>query len=85
MTDINAKALKEKTARTLDRVQAGESFRVTRNGTVAALLVPPRAGADPEWKEIMSAVWEAQKQVAPTRPNPVLAERRRRNRAARLR
>jgi hypothetical protein len=40
---------------------------------------------DPEWSEIMVAVWKAQKRSRGKRRNPVLNERQRRNYAARLR
>ena len=77
--------LHEKTDQLLARVRQGESFRVLRDGRPIAFLIPAAEAVDPEWTEIMSDVWKAQKARAPKRPNPVLKERKARNYAAGLR
>jgi antitoxin (DNA-binding transcriptional repressor) of toxin-antitoxin stability system len=85
MKAITSKFLHERTAHCLDRVQEGERLEVYRNGKLRALLIPAEVEQDPEWRDIMRDVWAAQKEAGPRRKNPVLAERQRRNRAARLR
>jgi prevent-host-death family protein len=85
MTEVTSKMLHEKTGQLLDRARQGERFRVVRNGQTEAFLVPAADSVDPEWPQIMSEVWKAQKKSAPKRPNPVLKERKARNYAARLR
>jgi antitoxin (DNA-binding transcriptional repressor) of toxin-antitoxin stability system len=89
MTEVTSKTLKEKTADCLDRVQAGETLRVIRNGQRAALLVPDPAAEDASWPEIMAEVWklrdEATKSGKKARSNPVLAARKRRKHATGLR
>ncbi len=85
MTEITSKGLHEKTGQVLDRARQGERFRVVRGGQPDAFLIPPSDAVDPEWKEIMAEVWAAQEQVGPTRPNPVLLERKARRYAARVR
>jgi antitoxin (DNA-binding transcriptional repressor) of toxin-antitoxin stability system len=85
MTDVTSKLLHEKTGQLLDRARQGERFRILRDGRAEAFLVPATEAVDPEWKEIMSEVWKAQKGPGSKRPNPILKERRARNYAARLR
>jgi len=85
MTDITSKMLHEKTGQLLDRARQGERFRVIRDGQPDAFLVPATESVDPEWHEIMAKVWDAQKKNGPKRPNPILAQRKKRNYAARLR
>ena len=85
MTNVTSKTLHEKTGQILDRARQGERFRILRNGKPDAFLVPASEAIDPEWPEIMSEVWKAQKKSASKRPNPILKERRRRNYAAHLR
>jgi len=85
MTDVSSKMLHEKTGQLLDRARRGERFRILRAGQPDAYLVPPSEGLDPEWNEIMTEVWEAQKSGGKTRANPVLKERKSRRYAARLR
>jgi len=82
---ITAKVLHEKTAECLDRVRQGERLRVVWGRKHEAWLVPAGAAEDPPWSEIMKDVWAAQKLGGEIRRNPVLAERHRRNHAARLR
>ena len=85
MTTITSKELHEQTASLLDRVKQGQRFRVLRGGEADALLVPANEELDPSWDEIMADVRKARESGGPTRPNPILAERRKRNYAARLR
>lgn len=88
MKEITSKELHEQTGGVLDQVKQGQRFRVLRNGEPDALLVPVTEQIDPSWDEIMGEVWataeEIRKKGIPPRPNPVLAERKRRNFAARL-
>jgi prevent-host-death family protein len=77
--------LHEKTGQLLDRVRRGERFIIVRDGVPDGYLVPASESVDPPWSEIMAEVWELQKKVKETRPNPVLAERKRRNRVLGLR
>jgi antitoxin (DNA-binding transcriptional repressor) of toxin-antitoxin stability system len=85
MTDLTSKALHEKTGQILDRARRGERFRITRDGKAEAFLIPAQESVDPEWPEIMAEVWRLQKESRERRPNPVLAERKRRNYGSRLR
>jgi antitoxin (DNA-binding transcriptional repressor) of toxin-antitoxin stability system len=85
VTSITSKELHEQTAAVLDRVKQGQRFRVLRGGEADALLVPATDQVDPPWDEIMAEVRRARVQAKPPRPNPILAERRKRNYAARLR
>jgi antitoxin (DNA-binding transcriptional repressor) of toxin-antitoxin stability system len=85
MTEIASKQLHEQTAAMLDRAKGGQRMRVIRNGRPAALLIPANEEIDPSWEEIMAEVRKVRAQGAPTRPNPVLAERRKRHYAARVR
>ena len=85
MHDITLKTLHENTSQCLDRVKRGERFRVLRNGKPGALLVPMDEAVDPSWDVIMAEVRAARKETGPTRPNPILAERRKRNYAAGVR
>lgn len=85
ITDITLKALHERTGKLLSRVRQGERFRVLRHGETEGFLLPPSEASDPEWRELMAEVWAAQKQRKPVRENPVLRDRKARNRAARLR
>lgn len=85
MTPITSKELHEQTGKLLDRVKQGQRFRVLRGGKTDALLVPATDQVDPPWDEIMAEVRKAREQGKPVRPNPILAERGKRNHAARLR
>jgi antitoxin (DNA-binding transcriptional repressor) of toxin-antitoxin stability system len=85
MTSITSKELHEQTGALLDRVKQGQRFRVLRGGEAGALLVPATDQVDPPWDEIMAEVRKARAQPKPARPNPVLAERRKRHYAAGLR
>lgn len=85
MTSITSKQLHEQTAAFLDRVKQGQRFRVIRGGETDALLVPATDQIDPPWDEIMAEVRKARAQGKRPRPNPILAERKKRNHAARLR
>jgi antitoxin (DNA-binding transcriptional repressor) of toxin-antitoxin stability system len=85
MMEITSKQLHEQTAAMLDRAKRGQRMRVLRNGKPDALLVPADEAIDPSWDEIMADVRKARAKGGPTRPNPILAERRKRNYAARLR
>ena len=85
VTSITSKELHEQTAALLDRVKQGQRFRVIRGGEADALLVPATDQIDPPWDEIMAEVRKTRAQDKPPRPNPILAERRKRNYAARLR
>lgn len=82
VTSITSKELHEKTAALLDRVKKGQRFRVLRRGEVDALMVPATDQIDPSWDEIMVEVRRARAQAKPRRPNPILAERRKRHYAA---
>lgn len=85
MTSITSKELHEQTGALLDRVKQGQRFRVLRGGKADALLVPATEQIDPSWNEIMAEVRDARVQGKPSHPNPLLAERRKRHHAARLR
>ena len=85
MTSITSKELHEQTAALLDRVKQGQRFRVLRGGKADALLVPANDQVDPPWDAIMGEVRKARAQGQPLRSNPVLAERRKRHYAARVR
>ena len=85
MTSITSKELHEQTGALLDRVKQGQRFRVMRGGEADALLVPATDQIDPPWDEIMAEVRNARAQGKPPRPNPILAERRQRQYAARVR
>ena len=78
MHDITLKTLHESTSKCLDRVKRGERFRVLRNGKPGALLVPADEPVDPSWDVIMAEVRAARGKSGRTRPNPVLAERKKR-------
>ncbi len=81
MSAITANTLHIETRDVLDDVEQGRAFNITRRGKIIGRIVPvkERTGAS-SWDEIMSPVWEAQKRVNATKPNPVLAERARRRR-----
>lgn len=85
MTSITSKELHERTGALLDRVKQGQRFRVLRSGQADALLIPATDQIDPSWDEILAGVRKARAQGQPPRPNPILAERRKRHHAARLR
>src|SRR4030095_34467 len=85
MTSITSKELHEQTGALLDRVKQGQRFRVLRGGETDALLIPATDQIDPPWDEIMAEVRKTRAQVKSPRPNPILAERRKRNYAARVR
>jgi antitoxin (DNA-binding transcriptional repressor) of toxin-antitoxin stability system len=85
MTEITSKQLHEQTAAMLDQAMGGQRMKVVRNGRPAALLIPVDEEIDPSWEEIMAEVRTARAQGGSTRPNPVLAERRKRHYAARVR
>ena len=85
MTSITSKELHEQTGALLDRVKRGQRFRVVRGGETDALLIPAADQIDPPWDEIMAEVRNARAQGKPSRPNPILSERKKRNHAARLR
>ena len=82
---MTSKMLHEKTGQLLDRARQGERFRVLRQGRAEAFLIPVAESIDPEWPEIMAAVWKAQRKPGPRRSNPVLKERKGRHYAAHLR
>jgi antitoxin (DNA-binding transcriptional repressor) of toxin-antitoxin stability system len=82
MQDITLKTLHENTSQCVDRVKRGERLRVLRNGKPGALLVPADEAVDPPWDVIMAEVRAARQAMGPTRPNPVLRERKKRNYAA---
>ncbi len=84
MTPITSKELHEQTGALLDQVKRGERFRVIRGGETDALLVPATDQVDPPWDEIMAEVRKARAQDKASRPNPILAERKKRH-YARLR
>ena len=85
MTSITSKELHEQTGTLLDRVKRGQRFRILRGGETDALLVPATDQIDPPWDEIMAEVRKARAQGKPPLPNPILAERTKRNYAARVR
>jgi antitoxin (DNA-binding transcriptional repressor) of toxin-antitoxin stability system len=84
MMEITSKQLHEQTASMLDRAKGGQRMRIIRNGKPAAWLVPANEEIDPSWDEIMAEVRKARAKGGPTRPNPVLGERRKRHYAARV-
>ena len=77
--------LHKKTGQLLSRARQGERFRILRDGQPDAYLVPPTEELDPEWPDIMSEVWKAQRAAGKPRSNLVLQERKARKYAARLR
>jgi len=85
MTSITSKELHEQTGALLDRVRQGQRFRVLRGGEADALLVPAGDQIDPPWDDIMAEVRKARSKGRPLRSNLVLAERKKRHYAARLR
>ena len=85
MTSRTSKELHEQTGALLDRVKQGQRFRVLRGGEAGALLVPATDQVDPPWDKIMTEVRKARAQQEAPRPNPVLAERRKRDYAAGVR
>jgi antitoxin (DNA-binding transcriptional repressor) of toxin-antitoxin stability system len=85
MTSITSKELHEQTGALLDRVKQGQRFRVLRGGQADALLVPADEQVDPAWDEIMAEVRKVRAQGFSCQPNPILAERKNRHYAARLR
>jgi antitoxin (DNA-binding transcriptional repressor) of toxin-antitoxin stability system len=80
MAVINARQLHNETSAILDEVAKGKTFDIVRNGKLVGTLRPAKGATLPEWDEIMSEVWEAQKTAKGSTPNPVLAERERRRR-----
>jgi antitoxin (DNA-binding transcriptional repressor) of toxin-antitoxin stability system len=85
MTSITSKELHEQTGALLDRVKQGQRFRVLRGGKADALLVPANEQVDPTWDELMADVRKVRAQGHSCQPNPILAERRKRHYATRLR
>lgn len=85
MTEISSKQLHEQTAAMLDRAKGGQRMKVIRNGRPAAWLIPATEEIDPTWEEIMVEVRKARGKDGPTRPNPILAERKKRHYATRVR
>lgn len=85
MTSITSKELHEQTGALLNRVKQGQRFRILRAGETDALLVPASDQIDPPWDDIMAEVRKARSQAKPLRSNPIIAERRKRQYAARLR
>ena len=85
VTSITSKELHERTAALLDRVKQGQRFRVLRGGKADALLVPATEKIDPSWDELMADVRKVRAQGKALRPNPIIAERKKRNYAARVR
>ncbi len=85
MTSITSKELHEQTGALLDRVKQGQRFRVLRGGEADALLVPASEQVDPPWDDIMTGVRRARSEGKPLRSNPIVAERKQRHYAARLR
>ncbi len=84
MTSITSKELREQTGAVLDRVKRGQRFRIVRRGQTDALLIPAADQIDPPWDEIMAEVRKARSQAKPSRANPVVSERKKRNYARRL-
>jgi antitoxin (DNA-binding transcriptional repressor) of toxin-antitoxin stability system len=85
---VTSKMLHEQTGQCLDLVKQGQQLYVLRNGKPDALLVPVTESVDPSWDEIMAEVRAARTAARtkgiPTRPNPILAGRKKRSSAARL-
>lgn len=84
MTEITSEQLHEQTVAMLDRSGNGQPLKIMHNGKAAALLIPPQEDSDPSWAEIMAKVRSVRAQGGPTRPDPILAERKQRNYAARV-
>ena len=85
MTEITSKQLHEQTALMLDRAKGGQRMKIIRNGSPAAWLIPAEEEIDPSWDEIMAEVRKVRAKGGPTRPNPILAERKKRHYATRVR
>ncbi len=80
MSSVTTKQLHSATSAILDEVERGRSFKVTRRGKVIGQLQPAKNSKPASWAEIMTPVWEAQKECKSTTLNPVLEERQRRRR-----
>ena len=80
MPVLNVKQLHNETSAVLNEVCKGKSFDVEKHGKVIATIRPAKNARRATWGEIMAPIWEAQKKVKRTVPNPVLAERARRRR-----
>ena len=80
MPVLNVKQLHNETSAILNEVAKGKSFDVEKRGKVIATIRPAKQAKPPSWSEIMTPIWEAQKKVKRTVPNPVLIERARRRR-----
>jgi prevent-host-death family protein len=81
MSAITANTLHVETSDVLDDVEQGRAFNITRRGKIIGRIIPAKdRSRKSDWDEIMSPVWEAQKRVKATTPNPVLGERARRRR-----
>ena len=76
--EITTKTLHDTTGKIIRAVKRGQTFAVSLDGETSALIVPPHQNNDPSWAEIMADVWAAQKRPGPRRPNPILAERKKR-------
>jgi antitoxin (DNA-binding transcriptional repressor) of toxin-antitoxin stability system len=85
MRSSTSKKLHEQTGSLLDQVKQGQRFRVLRGVKTDALLVPANDQIGPPWDDIMAQVRRVRAQATPTRPNPILAERKKRHYAARVR
>jgi antitoxin (DNA-binding transcriptional repressor) of toxin-antitoxin stability system len=78
MKEITARQLHEHTDAMLDLAERGRVLNVIRDGRPVAVLVPANAAVDLAWDEILVEVRQARLERAQTRPNPILAERRKR-------
>jgi antitoxin (DNA-binding transcriptional repressor) of toxin-antitoxin stability system len=83
--EITTKNLHDATGKIVRAAKRGQAFSVSLDGEKSALIVPPGESPDPSWDEIMREVRAARAKGEPLRPNPILAERKKRNYAARLR
>ena len=85
MQEITTKHLHDATGKVVRAALGGKSFRVTLEGGRGVLIVPDNSEADASWAEIMKPVYAARTNRKEVRPNPILAERKKRNYATNLR
>ena len=85
LNEITTKNLHDKTGAIVRAVRAGQKYRVSIDGGRAAVLIPDESTEDATWDEIMAEVRAQRSKTKECTPNPVLAERNKRNYAAHLR
>lgn len=65
---MTSRELNANVAQALDRAQAGEIISITRNGTIAAELHPPKRIRDQAWHEAFERMKERMRQGLFTEP-----------------